>query len=285
MPPRPRRCKTKTGGDAIPCAISSSTTTTTTTTTTNSSSGAAFWRLPPTYPQQQEQPLQQSQPQVPNNASKQKKLPSVIPPATSTTITTVTTTRNNSGMTIDSSIVHIPNAPLRDRSDRRTKQDTHTISSLVKVEDGSASSQSLSGACLHCQQVVSSDRVQKRCWECQAYICQGCHWCREYQANHEIRVCDRCEAHYCRACDEMDHCDDCGEVVCASCSTLLSCKFCGGGLCEECATACGRYVVVLHLCDYFIHCIAVEFSLYIYFSSCAFSAVALSCAGRTPNLP
>jgi hypothetical protein len=84
--------------------------------------------------------------------------------------------------------------------------------------------------------------IQVRCDECQSYICNGCHWCHEFQANHEIRVCDRCDAFYCRNCDEMDQCDDCGEVVCGSCSTLLSCKFCGGGLCEECATACGRYV-------------------------------------------
>jgi hypothetical protein len=86
----------------------------------------------------------------------------------------------------------------------------------------------------------SEVNIQVRCDECQAYICNGCHWCHEFQANHEIRVCDRCDAFYCKACDEMDQCDDCGEVVCGSCSTLLSCKFCGGGLCEGCATACGR---------------------------------------------
>ncbi|KAL3914005.1 MAG: hypothetical protein SGILL_006269, partial [Bacillariaceae sp.] len=84
------------------------------------------------------------------------------------------------------------------------------------------------------------ENIQVRCDECQSYICNGCHWCHEFQANHEIRVCDRCDAFYCKQCDEMDQCDDCGEVVCGSCSTLLSCKFCGGGLCEECATACGR---------------------------------------------
>jgi hypothetical protein len=70
----------------------------------------------------------------------------------------------------------------------------------------------------------------------------GCHWCHEFQANHEIRVCDRCDAFYCRACDEMDQCEDCSEVVCNTCSTLMSCKFCGCGLCEDCATACGRCV-------------------------------------------
>lgn len=94
--------------------------------------------------------------------------------------------------------------------------------------------------CLHCH--TSSAEIQVRCDECSSYICDSCHWCHEFQANHEIRVCDRCDAFYCRQCDEMDQCDDCGEVVCSSCSTLLSCKFCGGGLCEECATACGRYV-------------------------------------------
>lgn len=96
--------------------------------------------------------------------------------------------------------------------------------------------------CLHCH--TTSTEIQVRCDECSAIICDSCHWCHEFQANHEIRVCDRCDAFYCRGCDEMDQCDDCGEVVCASCSTLLSCKFCGGGLCEECATACGRYVVL-----------------------------------------
>lgn len=105
------------------------------------------------------------------------------------------------------------------------------------------SSENAEDGCLHCHK-VSTD-IQVRCDECQAYICPGCHWCHEYQANHEIRVCDRCDAFYCRNCDEMDQCDDCGEVVCASCSTLLSCKFCGGGLCEECATACGRCGIVL----------------------------------------
>jgi len=94
--------------------------------------------------------------------------------------------------------------------------------------------------CLHCHN--PSTEIQVRCDECNAYICHDCHWCHEFQANHEIRVCDRCDAFYCKACDEMDQCDDCGEVVCGNCSTLLSCKFCGGGLCEECATACGRYV-------------------------------------------
>jgi len=97
--------------------------------------------------------------------------------------------------------------------------------------------------CLHCQSM--SNDIQVHCDECQAYVCEECHWCHEYQANHEIRVCDRCDAFYCRGCDEMDQCEDCGEVVCASCSTLLSCKFCGGGLCEECATACGRCGIVL----------------------------------------
>ena len=87
---------------------------------------------------------------------------------------------------------------------------------------------------------IGGKNIQVRCDDCRGYICNGCHWCHEFQANHEIRVCDRCDAFYCRGCDEMDQCDDCGEVVCGSCSTLLSCKFCGGGLCEECATACGR---------------------------------------------
>ena len=99
--------------------------------------------------------------------------------------------------------------------------------------------------CLHCSTKTSD--IQVRCDECSSFICSNCHWCHEFQGNHEIRVCDRCDAFYCRACDEMDQCDDCGEVVCASCSTLLSCKFCGGGLCEDCATACGRYVTVVNL--------------------------------------
>jgi hypothetical protein len=103
-----------------------------------------------------------------------------------------------------------------------------------------------SNGCLHCHtEDTSENNVQVRCDECGAYICDECHWCHEYQANHEIRVCDRCDGFYCKGCDEMDQCEDCGEVVCASCSTLLSCKFCGGGLCEECATACGRCGIVL----------------------------------------
>ena len=71
-------------------------------------------------------------------------------------------------------------------------------------------------------------------------------WCTnsllKFQANHEIKVCDRCDSFFCKDCDEMDQCDDCGEVVCSGCCSLLSCKFCGGGLCEECAVACGRSV-------------------------------------------
>jgi len=107
-------------------------------------------------------------------------------------------------------------------------------------------------ACLHCSS-TSAD-VQVECYECSSYICSSCHWCHEFQANHEIRVCDRCDAFYCRGCDEMDQCDDCGEVVCAACSTLLSCKFCGGGLCEDCATACGRYVKCLFFVGLFFEC-------------------------------
>jgi len=87
--------------------------------------------------------------------------------------------------------------------------------------------------------------VQVSCDDCHSFICTACHWCHEYQANHEIRVCDRCDAFYCRGCDEMDQCEDCSEVVCGGCSTLMSCKFCGCGLCEDCATACGRCGIVL----------------------------------------
>jgi len=99
------------------------------------------------------------------------------------------------------------------------------------------------GNCLHCHS--KSGGIQVSCDECAAYICNDCHWCHEFQANHEIRVCDRCDGFYCRACDEMDQCDDCGEVVCGGCSSLLSCKFCGGGLCPDCATACGKCGIVL----------------------------------------
>ena len=122
-------------------------------------------------------------------------------------------------------------------------------------------SDSAEDGCLHCHK-VSTD-IQVCCDECQAYICPGCHWCHEYQANHEIRVCDRCDAFYCRNCDEMDQCDDCREVVCTSCSTLLSCKFCGGGLCEECATACGRWVPVpsLQTCTT-VPCISMPLPIY-----------------------
>ncbi|KAL7547296.1 hypothetical protein ACHAWF_016647 [Thalassiosira exigua] len=91
----------------------------------------------------------------------------------------------------------------------------------------------------------AATRVQVSCDDCRSFICDACHWCHEFQANHEIRVCDRCDAFYCRGCDEMDQCEDCSEVVCNTCSTLMSCKFCGCGLCEDCATACGRCGIVL----------------------------------------
>lgn len=121
--------------------------------------------------------------------------------------------------------------------------DENQTNPIQEIEDDADEDDDLSDqskCCLHCH--TEATEVQVRCDECNSYICQDCHWCHEFQANHEIRVCDRCDAFYCRKCDEMDQCDDCAEVVCASCSTLLSCKFCGGGLCEDCATACGRYV-------------------------------------------
>lgn len=107
------------------------------------------------------------------------------------------------------------------------------------------------GVCLHCglapppvdgttSPTPTAPGIQVSCDDCHSFICSACHWCHEYQANHEIRVCDRCDAFYCKGCDEMDQCEDCGEVVCASCGALCSCKFCGCGLCEDCATACGR---------------------------------------------
>ncbi len=102
------------------------------------------------------------------------------------------------------------------------------------LEDGEGDDNNSNGG------YVGDSKIQVRCDDCRGYICNECHWCHEFQANHEIRVCDRCDSFYCRGCDEMDQCDDCGEVVCGGCSTLLSCKFCGGGLCEDCATACGR---------------------------------------------
>lgn len=118
------------------------------------------------------------------------------------------------------------------------------------------------GVCLHCglepppaysdsythDNSVSSNTapgIQVSCDDCHSFICSACHWCHEYQANHEIRVCDRCDAFYCKKCDEMDQCEDCGEVVCGGCGALCSCKFCGCGLCEDCATACGRCGIVL----------------------------------------
>lgn len=122
-----------------------------------------------------------------------------------------------------------------------TKSQTDKKNNLPNAEDD---------VCLHCSSAATD--IQVRCDECSSYICTACHWCHEYQANHEIRVCDRCDAFYCRGCDEMDQCDDCGEVVCASCSTLLSCKFCGGGLCEDCATACGRYVSEIERGNFYV---------------------------------
>jgi len=119
------------------------------------------------------------------------------------------------------------------------------------------------GNCLHCNlppppsssssktnntsNVPTAPGIQVSCDDCHSFICSACHWCHEYQANHEIRVCDRCDAFYCKGCDEMDQCEDCGEVVCGGCGALCSCKFCGCGLCEDCATACGRYVIIIIL--------------------------------------
>jgi len=112
------------------------------------------------------------------------------------------------------------------------------------------------GSCLHCgldpppadgsiSRTPTAPGIQVSCDDCHSFICSACHWCHEYQANHEIRVCDRCDAFYCKGCDEMDQCEDCGEVVCGGCGALCSCKFCGCGLCEDCATACGRCGIVL----------------------------------------
>lgn len=100
--------------------------------------------------------------------------------------------------------------------------------------------------CLHCGAPTSSEvGIQVSCDECNAFLCNNCHWCHEFQANHEIRVCERCDGFFCRKCDEMDQCDSCQEVVCSGCASLLSCKFCGAGMCEECATGCGRCGIVL----------------------------------------
>ncbi|GMI40692.1 hypothetical protein TeGR_g3595, partial [Tetraparma gracilis] len=103
------------------------------------------------------------------------------------------------------------------------------------------------GSCLHCGAAASPSppNVQVSCDSCRSFVCTACHWCHEFAASHEVRVCDRCDAFFCGGCDEMDQCDDCSEVVCGSCSTLMSCKFCGCGLCEDCATACGRCGIVL----------------------------------------
>jgi len=106
--------------------------------------------------------------------------------------------------------------------------------------EASSMSASPEGECLQCSKAPLESGIQVSCDDCDRYICNDCHWCHDFQANHEIRVCDRCHAFYCRSCDEMDLCEDCNEVVCGNCSTLMSCKFCGCGLCEDCATACGR---------------------------------------------
>ena len=150
-------------------------------------------------------------------------------------------------------------------------------------------------ACLHCFATADQNDIQVRCDECSSYICSHCHWCHEFQANHEIRVCDRCDAFYCRACDEMDQCDDCGEVVCAACSTLLSCKFCGGGLCEDCATACGRYVLCLSeicWCGWILKLWQrpdtdnlLPFLLLFWLLRGVVADAGLSCAVGMPNLP
>jgi len=40
------------------------------------------------------------------------------------------------------------------------------------------------------------------CDDCRfLFVCDGCHWCHEFQANHILKVCDRCDAFYCRGCE------------------------------------------------------------------------------------
>ena len=126
-------------------------------------------------------------------------------------------------------------------SNNQSKNQCNAMCQNISYEPTVSSSLTPFGECLHCSlPPVDNDSVQVACDDCSSFICNVCHWCHEYQANHEIRVCDRCDAFYCRSCDEMDQCEDCNEVVCGNCSTLMSCKFCGCGLCEDCATACGR---------------------------------------------
>lgn len=132
-----------------------------------------------------------------------------------------------------------PTDPMTSHNRSTCEYSTSTKNYAAKKQDANNGRAASTDGCLHCHNITSTD-IQVRCYECSRYVCGQCHWCHEFQANHEIRVCDRCDAFYCRGCDEMDQCDDCAEVVCMSCSTLLSCKFCGCGLCEECAIACGR---------------------------------------------
>mmetsp|Transcript_16769 Transcript_16769/g.37704 ORF Transcript_16769/g.37704 Transcript_16769/m.37704 type:complete len:158 (-) Transcript_16769:371-844(-) len=128
----------------------------------------------------------------------------------------------------------------RDPSRHRSSRDDGNPPLPGRGQCVTVGSGGVAGDCLHCGAPPIHSGVQVSCDDCRSYICNGCHWCHEFQANHEIRVCDRCDAFYCRSCDEMDQCEDCSEVVCGNCSTLMSCKFCGCGLCEDCATACGR---------------------------------------------
>ena len=107
--------------------------------------------------------------------------------------------------------------------------------------------------------------VQVSCDDCHSFICTTYHWCHEYQANHEIRVYDHCDAFYCRGCDEMDQCDDCSEVVCGGCSTLVSCKFLRlwvvRGLCHRLRTV-RSFVITLHIhmiCAHVLICFCLTY--------------------------
>jgi hypothetical protein len=176
-----------------------------------------------------------------SNKLKKKTKPSTDSSITAAMLQPPPNTRDNTCKTISSS----------------TQSPTTTSAAMtLQGAKGSATNMNSSSVpcCLHCGQPAPSrgsgftlvpSVVQVSCDECGSYICRQCHWCHEFQANHEIRVCERCDGFYCRVCDEMDQCEGCSEVVCGNCTSLMSCKFCGGGLCDDCATACGRCGIVL----------------------------------------
>lgn len=66
------------------------------------------------------------------------------------------------------------------------------------------------------------------------YRCNAC-WC----AKKGIRLCDRCNEHYCGGCQDLAKCSFCGEFHCDTCSSFVQCILCQGLHCQRCRSASG----------------------------------------------